>query len=138
MNKYKVTGDNIDRYKGLMRHLEIAETENEYVTCDENAMRIYVKEKLVSMKVKDTTDYYVYTESFKLDSVHDIWEYIKAKGEIRKTQKIRKAKTDDKGDRIYMNLVWVELELKKLKVYKPISKINVRKVIKEIEKTWRG
>nr|DAQ48079.1 MAG TPA: hypothetical protein [Bacteriophage sp.] len=41
-------------------------------------MRIYVKEKLVSRKVKDTPDYYVYTESFKLDSVRDILEYIKA------------------------------------------------------------
>lgn len=64
-----------------MRHLEITETENEYVTCDENTMRIYVKEKLVSRKVKDTPDYYVYTESFKLDSVRDILEYIKAQGE---------------------------------------------------------
>jgi hypothetical protein len=67
-----------------MRHLEITETENEYVACDENTMRIYVKEKLVSRKVKDTPDYYVYTESFKLDSVRDILEYIKAQGEKKR------------------------------------------------------
>lgn len=57
--KYRVTDENIDAYRDLMRHLEIAETKVEYITNDGDEMRIYVKKQLVYVKKVDTTDWYL-------------------------------------------------------------------------------
>ena len=45
--------------------------------------------------------------------------------------------TNNKRNIIYTILLTLEMELKELNMYKPITKINTRKIIKEIEKEWR-
>lgn len=229
--KYRVTDENIDAYRDLMRHSEIAETKVEYITNDGDEMRIYVKKQLVYVKSVDTTDWYLYTDHFKTEKAQQIWEYVKAKGKkeeikngteyyeievkelleevkkgieefvvwmlvknpkhsIRKAEseyaswiasngknrpaiesvdgideeygtvlielvkiiqksngvikelikrlieEIIKAQTKDKRDIIYTILLTLEMELKELNMYKPITKVNTRKIIKEIEKEW--